>query len=148
MSKPLLERSRVATFMSETVADLELDDEHVTIGLDDTLVEGCKRLVSIPSGILVVLDDDDQVKGVIGQRQMLKAIGNGVDVNETTCKEVMEMDVLKVSMSESIADVIKSVNERMPQAVVAVDGGAFEGYFSPEDYRQAPILSSNPFGSL
>ena len=35
--------------MSETVADLELDDEHVTIGLEDTLVEGCKRLVSIPS---------------------------------------------------------------------------------------------------
>ena len=137
--------------MSETVADLELDDEHVTIGLDDTLVEGCKRLVSIPSGILIVLDNDDQVKGVIGQRQMLKAIGNGVDVNETTCKEVMEMDVLKVSMSDAIPDVIKSVNERMPQAVVAVDAnGAFEGYFSPEDYRQAQtILASNPsLGSL
>ena len=137
--------------MSETVADLELDDEHVTIGLDDTLVEGCKRLVSIPSGILIVLDDDDQVKGVIGQRQMLKAIGNGVDVDETTCKEVMEMDVLKVSMSDAIPDVIKSVNERMPQAVVAVDeNGAFEGYFSPDDYRQAQsILASNPsLGSL
>ena len=137
--------------MSETVADLELDDEHVTIGLDDTLVEGCKRLVSIPSGILIVLDDDDQVKGVIGQRQMLKAIGNGVNVNEATCKEVMEMDVLRVSMSDSIPDVLKSVNERMPQAVVAVDeNGAFEGYFSPDDYRQAQtILSSNPsLGSL
>lgn len=137
--------------MSETVADLELDDEHVTIGLDDTLVEGCKRLVSIPSGILIVLDDDDQVKGVIGQRQMLKAIGNGVDVNETTCKEVMEMDVLKVSMADAIPDVIKSVNERMPQAVVAIDeNGAFEGYFSPDDYRQAQsILASNPsLGSL
>ena len=137
--------------MSETVADLELDDEHVTIGLEDTLVEGCKRLVSIPSGILIVLDDDDQVKGVIGQRQMLKAIGNGVNVNETTCKEVMEMDVLKVSMSDAIPDVIKSVNERMPQAVVAIDeNGAFEGYFSPDDYRQAQtILSSNPsLGSL
>ena len=133
--------------MSETVADLELDDEHVTIGLDDTLVEGCKRLVSIPSGILVVLDDEEQVKGVIGQRQMLKAIGNGgLEVKETTCKEVMEMDVLKVSLSEPIADVIKSVNERMPQAVVVVDdSGAFEGYFSPDDYRQAQsILSANP----
>ena len=97
------------------------------------------------------MDDDDQVKGVIGQRQMLKAIGNGVDVNETTCKEVMEMDVLKVSMSDAIPDVIKSVNERMPQAVVAVDeNGAFEGYFSPDDYRQAQtILASNPsLGSL
>ena len=132
--------------MSETVADLVLDDEHVTIGLEDTLVEGCKRLVSIPSGILVVLDDDDQVKGVIGQRQMLKAIGNGIDVMETTCKEVMEMDVLKVPLTDAIADVIKSVNERMPQAVVAVnDDGGLEGYFSPEDYRQAQsILSANP----
>tara|TARA_B100000768_G_scaffold161274_1_gene161263 strand:- start:1223 stop:1639 length:417 start_codon:yes stop_codon:yes gene_type:complete len=132
--------------MSETVADLVLDDEHVTIGLEDTLVEGCKRLVSIPSGILVVLDDDDQVKGVIGQRQMLKAIGNGLDVTETTCKEVMEMDVLKVPLTDAIADVIKSVNERMPQAVVAVnEDGGFEGYFSPEDYRQAQsILSANP----
>jgi predicted transcriptional regulator len=132
--------------MSETVADLVLDDEHVTIGLEDSLVEGCKRLVSIPSGILVVLDNDDQVKGVIGQRQMLKAIGNGIDVSDTTCKEVMEMDVLKVPLSELIADVIKSVNERMPQAVVAVnDDGAFEGYFSPGDYRQAQsILSANP----
>ena len=132
--------------MSETVADLVLDDEHVTIGLEDTLVEGCKRLVSIPSGILVVLDDDDQVKGVIGQRQMLKAIGNGVNVTETTCKEVMEMDVLKVPLTDAIADVIKSVNERMPQAVVAInEEGGFEGYFSPEDYRQAQsILSANP----
>ena len=132
--------------MSETVADLVLDDEHVTIGLDDTLVEGCKRLVSIPSGILVVLDDKDQVKGVIGQRQMLKAIGNGIDVNDTSCKEVMEMDVLKVPLTETIANVIKSVNERMPQAVVAInDDGAFEGYFSPDDYRQAQtILSANP----
>ena len=132
--------------MSETVADLVLDDEHVTIGLEDTLVEGCKRLVSIPSGILVVLDDEDQVQGVIGQRQMLKAIGNGIDVTETTCKEVMEMDVLKVPLTDAIADVIKSVNERMPQAVVAVnEEGGFEGYFSPEDYRQAQsILSANP----
>ena len=39
-------------------------------------------------------------KSKVSQRQMLKAIGNGVDVNETTCKEVMEMDVLKVSMSD------------------------------------------------
>ena len=77
---------------------------------------------------------------------MLKAIGNGLEVKETTCKEVMEMDVLKVSLSEPIADVIKSVNERMPQAVVVVDdSGAFEGYFSPDDYRQAQsILSANP----
>jgi cellulose biosynthesis protein BcsQ len=128
---------------------VEKNLSHVLSGeceLEDILVEGCKRFVSILLGILVVFDDDDQVKGVIGQRQMLKAIGNGVNVTETTCKEVMEMDVLKVPLTDAIADVIKSVNERMPQAVVAVnEEGSFEGYFSPEDYRQAQsILSANP----
>ena len=100
--------------MSETVADLELDDEHVTIGLEDTLVEGCKRLVSIPSGILVVLDDEDQVKGVIGQRQMLKAIGNGVDVTETTCKEVMEKKFLENRLSLGFNNLWKNLVSMQP----------------------------------
>ena len=102
--------------MSETFADLELDDEHVTIGLDDTLVEGCKRLVSIPSGILVVLDDEET-----SQRCHWSTTDAQSDWKRRRCEcynmqEVMGMDVLKVALSDSIADVIKSVNERMPQA--------------------------------
>ena len=46
--------------MSETVADLELDDEHVTIGLEDTLVEGCKRSCEYSIWNPVVLDDEDE----------------------------------------------------------------------------------------
>ena len=37
-----------------TVADLDLNDEHMTIGLSDTLKEAAKRLLSIPGGVLVV----------------------------------------------------------------------------------------------
>ena len=60
-----------------------------------------------------------------------------------------EMDVLKVALSDSIADVIKSANERMPQAVVAVDD-LHSKDTSPDDYRQAQtMLSVNPsLGSL
>ena len=72
----------------------------------------------------------------------------------TLCRHKEESAVfgyVRTNYIHSIPDVIKSVNERMPQAVVAVDeDGAFEGYFSPDDYRQAQsILSSNPsLGSL
>ena len=45
-----------------TVADLDLNDEHMTIGLSDTLKEAAKRLLSIPGGVLVVLADDSKVK--------------------------------------------------------------------------------------
>ena len=92
-------------------------------------VEGCKRFVSIPSGILVVLDDEDQVKGVIGQRQMLKAIGNGVDVTETTCKEVMEMDTSTMKRTIIIEHAIsasdpehKSESRKTAQQTIIING--------------------------
>ena len=69
--------------MAKTVADLTLDDEHMTIGLDDSLQEAAERLLTISGGILVVLDENQHVKGVIGQRQLLKAMANGVDASST-----------------------------------------------------------------
>ena len=40
--------------MAKTVADLNLDDEHITVGVDDTLQEGAKRMMSIQGGIVIV----------------------------------------------------------------------------------------------
>ena len=82
--------------MAGIVGDLKLDDEHSTIGLDDTLQEGAKRLLTVQNGILVVLDDDNQVKGVLGTKQFLKAFSEGKDASKEQCKEYMEMDFLLV----------------------------------------------------
>ena len=65
--------------MGKTVADLTLDDEHMTVGVADTLQEAAKRLLTISGGIVVVLDDDQRVKGVLGQRQLIRAMSEGVD---------------------------------------------------------------------
>ena len=75
--------------MGKTVSSLQLDDEHSTIGSQDTLQEGAKRLLSISGGILVVLNDDNHVQGVIGQRQMIKALSEGVNASSAACHEHM-----------------------------------------------------------
>lgn len=130
--------------MAKTVADLTLDDEHMTIGLDDSLQEAAERLLTISGGILVVLDENQHVKGVIGQRQLLKAMANGVDVSSTQCHEHMEMDFMKVRNEDSLKQVLADVQTRSPQAVVAVDEDeVFIGYFSPTDYQEAVQLVSN-----
>ena len=41
--------------MGKKVSDLTLDDEHMTVGVDDTLQEAAKRLLTISGGIVVVL---------------------------------------------------------------------------------------------
>lgn len=123
--------------VGKTVADLELDDEHITAGLDDTLQEGANRLLSVPGGVLIILNDDNQVRGVIGTKQMLTAISKGLDVSSTKCNEIMEMDFLQVELDTPLSEVLSDIKKRSPQAVVAVDEGEFAGYFSPSDYSQA-----------
>ncbi|MBT5392259.1 MAG: CBS domain-containing protein [Euryarchaeota archaeon] len=130
--------------MSKTVADLKLDDEHMTIGIDDSMAEASRRLLTISGGILVVLDDDSKTKGVIGQRQFLKAFADNVDANETKCSEWMEMDFLEVQLSQTLKSVLADIRKRAPQAVVAIhEDGEFAGYFSPTDYQEATNLVSS-----
>ena len=130
--------------MGKTVNDLTLDDEHMTVGTSDTLQEAAKRLLTVPGGILVVLDDEQHVKGVIGHRQLVKALGDGVDATAAACHEHMEMDFMKVQLSDDLKTVLADIQLRSPQAVVAVDEHQeFVGYFSPNDYQEAVQLVKN-----
>ena len=124
-----------------TVADLDLNDEYMTIGLSDTLKEAAKRLLSIPGGVLVVLADDSKVKGVIGHKQLLLAIDSDADTKNATCAEHMEMDFMEVKLDEDLQVVMQKIRQRSPQAVVAIDEhGDFNGYFSPNDYQASRDL--------
>ena len=130
--------------MGKKVADLTLDDEHMTVGAEDTLQEAAKRLLTISGGLVVVLDDEQRVKGVLGQRQLIKALGEGVDATSAQCHQHMEMDFMKVKLTDSLKNVLADVRLRSPQAVIAVDEqDEFIGYFSPGDYQEAVQLVDN-----
>ena len=93
---------------------------------------------------MVVLDEDGRVKGVIGQRQLIKALSEGVDASAAQCHEHMEMDFMQVNLSDSLKGVLADIRQRSPQAVVAVDkSGEFVGYFSPDDYQEAVQMVAN-----
>ena len=130
--------------MGKTVGDLTLDDEHMSVGVDDTLQEAAKRLLTISGGIVVVLGDEHRVKGVIGQRQLIKALSQGVDASAVQCHQHMEMDFMQVQRSDDLKTVLADIQQRSPQAVVAVDeNDEFIGYFSPGDYQEAVQLVEN-----
>jgi predicted transcriptional regulator len=127
--------------MAKTVADLNLDDEHITIGIEDTIQEGARRMLSISGGIVIVLSNDNKVRGVLGHNQFLKAMAESVDATTSKCAEWMEMDFLKVEQKDTLKHVLSEIKKRSPQAVVAVDeNDEFCGYFSPNDYQEASSL--------
>ena len=126
---------------TRTIAELNLNDEHITVGVEDTLREGAKRLLSVHGGILIVLDDDSRVKGVMGYKQFLQAIDKEMDMSVSKCGDIMEMDFMEVKNTDTIKEVLKQIKKRSPQAVVSVDGnGEFSGYFSPSDYKESRAI--------
>ena len=126
---------------SKTVGDLNLEDEHITVGVSDTLQEAARRLLTVPGGILIVLGDDSKVKGVMGYKQFLIAIDKQIDTTTATCGEYMELDFMEVSNNETLKSALKKIRQRTAQAVVAVDSnGEFSGYFSPSDFKKSKSL--------
>lgn len=124
--------------MAKTVADLDLDDEHITIGIEDSMAEAARRLLTINGGILIVLDDDSKTKGVLGNRQLLKSLAENIDADSEKCSKWMEMDFFETPLDTPLKDLLSDVQNRSPQAVVVVDSqGDFSGYFSPKDYKDA-----------
>ena len=139
--KTLLIQRLLMTQDTKTISELNLNDEHITVGVEDSLREGAKRLLSVPGGILIVLDDDSKVKGVMGYKQFLQAIDKEMDMSSSKCGDIMEMDFMEVKNSDSIKEVLKQIRKRSPQAVVAVDENReFSGYFSPSDYKESRAI--------
>ena len=119
------------------ISDLELSDEHDTIALDATLVDAANKLLALPRGVLVVLDDT-KAKGVLTSIQLLKALASGDDMNGESCGTHMDVDVMEVNLSDKLEDLKPELVARKPHAILAVDdAGDFAGYFSPNDYREA-----------
>lgn len=123
---------------SGTLGDINLSDEYLSIGLEDTLTEAVHRFLSFESGVLIVLNDHNKAKGVITQTMILQAILDKKDLEKTHCKKIMESDLLEFSLDTKLSVVMDAVEKRKPKAIVGINGdGEFIGWFSPLDYQTA-----------
>ena len=120
------------------VSELVLNDEHDTISPDTSLVEATKKLLSLPRGVLIIVDNGNIPKGVLADAQILRAVAEGLDCNTENCGQHMNTDIMSVGLDTEVSEIVAEMNARKPHAVVAVDSeGSFAGYFSPNDYREA-----------
>ncbi len=120
------------------VSDLILTDEHDIVDMESTIAESAAKLLALGRGVLIVLGDDKRVKGIMTPNQVLAAVADGSDVAVETVGAHMDADVMEVGLDDIVDEIIGTMNERKPHAVVAVGAdGTFAGYFSPNDYREA-----------
>lgn len=109
----------------------------VTIGPDHNLGEAARRMVSKRVGSAVVLRQEGQ-PGIITERDLLRAISDGVDLQTTPVENYMTSEAITASASWEVMEAARRmVDGGFRHLVVLDDMGQVSGMLSIRDLVQA-----------
>jgi CBS domain-containing protein len=110
----------------------------VTDRPEDTLAEAARKMWRQQTGSLLVLDGEDLV-GIVTERDVLKAVAVGMNLEETRISEVMSKDLVTVGPGTSLREAAKLMTDRWIRHLPVVDAGRLVGVVSQRDL--AGVLS-------
>lgn len=105
----------------------------VTVGPGHTLAEAARRMVDHNVGSAVVTTDDG-VPGIITERDLLKAIANGADIQTATVAEYMTATPITASSSWDVMTAARRMSEGGFRHLIVLDDlGEVVGMLSLRD---------------
>lgn len=104
----------------------------VTESPADTLRAAANRMWSQQTGSLLVMDAA-ALLGIITERDVMKAVARGADLDATPVSAVMTTNVLTVSPETSLHEAARHMATRWIRHLPVVDGGAIVGMVSQRD---------------
>jgi CBS domain-containing protein len=99
---------------------------------DDTLAEAARKMWKQQTGSLLVMEEDDLV-GILTERDILRAVATGSKLDETRVSEVMTKDLITVGPQATLREAAKIMADRWIRHLPVVDGGRVVGVISQRD---------------
>ena len=113
------------------VADI-MTNASVTESPSDSLRSAADTMWRQQTGSLLVMDGDELV-GIITERDVMKAVAQGRDVDATPVSDVMTKDVLTIVPSTSAHEAARHMAARWIRHLPVLDGGRVVGVVSQRD---------------
>jgi signal-transduction protein with cAMP-binding, CBS, and nucleotidyltransferase domain len=114
-----------------------------TVGPQETIAAAARRLHERRVGALVVLDGQDQVKGIVSERDVVRAVaradGSGLDA---PISEVMTRDVIYADPRETVDSLLARMTDRRIRHLPVCEGGRLLGLVSIGDLVKAKIAET------
>lgn len=104
----------------------------VTDSADDTLAEAAARMWNAQTGSLLVMDGDNLL-GIVTERDLLRAIANGIDPRSVPLKDVMRTDVITIGPQTTLKDAAKIMATKWIRHLPIVESGRVVGIISQRD---------------
>jgi len=121
---------------TSTVASMPVSalaaDVVARIGGEADLWEIAEQLVAADVGALAVGDDDD-VAGVVSERDIVRALASRRDPSATTARDIAHTRLVCCDANSTVAEVAEEMMERYVRHVLIEDDGQVVGIVSARD---------------
>jgi signal-transduction protein with cAMP-binding, CBS, and nucleotidyltransferase domain len=100
---------------------------------DANLWEVAEGLVDADVGALAVVDDDDEVQGVVSERDLVRALAARRDPSTTTARAVAHTRLVWCDVNSVVAEVAEQMMDRYVRHVLVEEDGRVVGIVSARD---------------
>ena len=115
----------------------------VAVGPEQSMREAARVMAKHRVGSAVV-QDAEQLAGVLTERDVLKLVASGADPDETKVDEIMTPDVVTVGPNWDLVEAAREMAERRIRHLVVYDGGQLMGVLSVRDVLPALLPQTSP----
>lgn len=123
--------------MAQSVREVMTKDP-VTLMVDTAVVDAARRMKEVDIGDVIVLDESDQICGIVTDRDIVvRAIAEQKDPTTTNIGDICSRDVTTVSPDDSVGNVVRLMREKAIRRVPVVEGGKPVGVVSIGDLAVA-----------
>ena len=105
----------------------------VTDALEDTLAQAASKMWEEQTGSLLIIDAEGGLGGIVTERDILKAVANGLDPATTTVKEVIGSDPITIHPGATLREAAKAMTEHWIRHLPVLDNGKLVGMISQRD---------------
>jgi signal-transduction protein with cAMP-binding, CBS, and nucleotidyltransferase domain len=115
------------------ITDL-IQEDIVTVNLDDTLIDVAEVFLNERVGSAVVVDASDEVIGIVTDRDLVVYGQNFVDsLDQTAVNEVLAMSVFSVEPTVSVLELTERMREAGVRRVPVMEDGEIRGIVTLDD---------------
>ncbi len=101
---------------------------------NDTIQDAAKKLADLNVGAMPICGDDDRLKGMITDRDIVvKVVAEGKDPASTKVSELAEGKPVTIGADDSVEDALKTMSEHKVRRLPVIDGRELVGVISQAD---------------
>jgi CBS domain-containing protein len=104
----------------------------VTDTTEDTLTEACEKMRHAQTSSMLIMDDDRLV-GIVTERDVVKAVAQGLDPKETRVKDLMTTDIVTIGPMTTLKEAANIMATKWIRHLPIVEGSKVVGMISQRD---------------